>query len=145
MYKEVRDITAQRGGELIKAQLTAQAPINSDWETCFHVEVELEGRSYQGTGSDFLVALDRVRRQLEKTSTLLRIYGASRTGFASGFARSNADGLRLYIIERGARPERVVDSFGTGPDGDPCTVDEQTAFRNLFLASLSEGSQEIPA
>jgi hypothetical protein len=136
MYKEVRDITAQRRGELIKAQLTAQAPINSDWETCFHVEVELEGRSYEGTGSDFLEALDVVRRQLEQTSTLLRIYGASRTGFASGFARSTGDGLKLFIIELGVQPVRVVDSFSTGPDVDPCTVDEQTAFRKLFFSSL---------
>ncbi len=140
MYKEVRDITAQRRGELIRGHLTAQAPINADWETCFHVEVRLEGCSYEGTGSDFLVALDVVRRQLEQTSTLLCIYGASRNGFASGFARSNADGLRLYIIELGAQPERVVDSFGTGPDVDPCTVDEQAAFRKLFFASLSERS-----
>lgn len=138
MYKEVRDITAQRDGHLIKGLLTAEAPVSSDWETCFYVAVDLEGRSYEGNGCDFLVALDVVRRQLEQTSTLLRIYGASRNGFASGFARSSQDGLMLYLLELGKRPDRVADSFATGPDVDPCTVDEQTEFRKRFFASLSE-------
>lgn len=138
MHKEERDIAAQRNGQLLKARLTAEAPVSDDWSTCFRVVVYLEGQRFEGTGGDFLESLDVVRLQLQQTSTLLLVYGASRNGFAGGFARSSAQGRSLYIVELGKQPDRIEDSFATGPDVDPCTVDEQVHFRDKFIASLAK-------
>jgi hypothetical protein len=137
VYKEVRDITATRCAVTLRATLTAVAPVSEDWEHAYLVQVAFEDFEVDGTGCDFMDALDAVRHVLEPRKILLQVYGASRNVFASGFARSTADGLRaLLIAEMGVQPQKIVDTFGSGPEIQPCTMAEQREFIRLYLSSI---------
>jgi hypothetical protein len=111
-----------------------------DGESC-RLTLQWVGGEIRTEASDFFEALGQIRTQLEVKGLRPVCYGASRNVYPSGMARGMGLGLKAYRTRLGERALRsdLVGIFETGPDVEPVTVEEQTAFHDQWLASLGFG------
>jgi hypothetical protein len=91
---------------------------------------------------DFFEAMCQIRRQLEAIGWRPVCYGSSLNVYPSGMARDMGRGLKAYRMEHGRRVDLadLVSIFDTGPDVNPCSVEEQRAFWENWLRSINPQS-----
>jgi hypothetical protein len=105
----------------------------------YQLEAVFGEKSWTRHDSDYFASLALIRRDLEADGWLLSCYGASKNVYPSGMCRDMGGGLSAYKTRMGERGRRsdMVDIFETGPDVEPATVDEQTAFNRRWTESLN--------
>lgn len=110
---------------------------NEDGDAC-RIELDYNGTTLLGDGSDFFDALCVIRQRLEQQGALLDCYGASLNVFPSGMSRDMGRGLKAYKLTLGqrGRMQDLVRIFDTGSDVQPATVAAQREFFNVWLKSF---------
>jgi hypothetical protein len=93
---------------------------------------------------DYFEALCKIRLQLEARGHIVACYGAARNVFPSGMARDMGAGLKAYRCHLGkaAQMADLVSIFESGPDLEVASVEEQHAFHQKWVASLSIQGQK---
>jgi hypothetical protein len=97
------------------------------------------GGKAEARGANFFRALQSIRRGLEPNGVRLRCLGACRDVYPSPMIEDMGPAEKAYRLTMGrpARTEDLVSIFSSGPDIDPASVDEQEAYYQHWLASLS--------
>jgi hypothetical protein len=98
------------------------------------------GGDVRAEATDYFEAFCHIRRRLEQEGLRPLCYGASRGVYPSGMARDMGGGaLRAFKLNLGqpALMRDLVFIFDAGPDVDPVTVEEQLAYYEAWLSSLS--------
>ena len=102
-----------------------------------HLSLQLAGRTFEATESDFFEALCTIRNTLEREGIETLCYGASKNVFPSAMARDMGSGLAAYKNTMGlhARRDDMVYIFDGGDDVEPATVAQQRAFFHAWVNS----------
>ena len=101
--------------------------------------LRLPWEEFVGSEWNYFHALCEIRRQLEETGWRPVCYGSSRNVYPSRMCCDMGQGLHAYRMTMG-RPavlEDLVGIFDSGPDVLPVSVEEQEAFREDWLRSLT--------
>jgi len=134
----VRAVDVQlRNGSIVSGKFLIWIPAPED-KSLVRIAVQFLGREVSQAAESCIFALNRVRAELEKDGTLLRCYGNSRNTISDGMSGSMRAGSathKCYLGKKGAMGD-LVSIFGSGPDVDPCTLQEQAEFRDQWLTSL---------
>ncbi|OWJ59078.1 hypothetical protein [Inquilinus limosus] len=95
------------------------------------------GKTIEAEASDFFEALCLVRHQLEPEGLIPFCYGASLNVYPSGMARDMGRGLKAYRLTKGksVNGADIVETFGTGPDVVPASVQAQETFWREWLSA----------
>jgi hypothetical protein len=101
-------------------------------------------REVSSAHSSYIHALSSIRRELEREGITVKCYGGSRNIWPSSASSSMGRGATAYKLHLGKRiaPEDLVSIFDSGPDVDPCTIQEQEAFHNSWLLSVGISPRE---
>jgi hypothetical protein len=115
-----------------------------DDRSVVRVKLQFSGREISYVAKSCIFALDRIRADLETDGILLRCYGSSRNVLATGISGSMGAGMLVYRCYLGKRIQEseLVSIFHSGPDIDPCTLQEQREFRKLWRASVGLKPEE---
>ena len=126
-----------RNGSVVSGKFLIWLEAPED-KSLVRIAVQFLGREVSGTGKNCIFALNRARVELEKDGTLLRCYANSRNVISDGMSGSMAAGSAAHKCHLGKKGElgNLVSIFASGPDIDPCTLQEQAEFRDEYLASL---------
>jgi hypothetical protein len=104
-------------------------PNDPDDSELGRVDLQFLDKSFTGSDASFNYALNRIREEIEQQGVLLKCYGASRNVHASGMSSSMGRGGFAYIMDPNVDADkRLVSIFDSGPDVDPCTIEEQRQF-----------------
>lgn len=87
---------------------------------------------------NYFDAMCQIRNELEVIGWRPVCYGVSRTAYPSGMSLDMGRGLKTYklVIGQQARTADLVGIFEPGPEVEPVTVAQQTAFFDDWLQSL---------
>lgn len=104
----------------------------------YRLRLEFAGQEFNAYADDVFEALCHIRKQLEPMGLRPHCYGASRNEYPSGMARDMGPALKAFKLTTGlpASYGDLVDIFGTGPDVEPVSVEEQEAFFEIWAKSV---------
>jgi hypothetical protein len=110
-----------------------------DGDNC-NITCTFGDRTLFATELDFFESLCRIRRKLEGIGYRPHCHGASLNAFPSAMSRDMGSGLSLYRTEmdRQGRRSDIAQTFETGEDVVPASVDEQLEYHNKWFGSLGE-------
>lgn len=89
-------------------------------------------------GDDLFGALIALRQDLEQRGGKLLCAGARRDVYPSGMSRSMGGARQAYFIKLGEPATVLVDIFDRADASDVGTIDEQSAYKARWAASLRE-------
>jgi hypothetical protein len=129
------DVTAVRGEERAVAALTWA--VDARAEDAYRVRADGPWGTSEARGYDLVVALDAVRRALERAGWLLAINAARPDVAQSGMLRG-AGSRRAYVLRHGrpGRRDDMVNLFDDAPPSAVTTVDAQQEAHERWLGSL---------
>ncbi len=99
--------------------------------------LDCELGKFQANDWNYFDALCKIREQLEPIGWRPRCYGACEDVYPSNMCRDMGRGLVAYRnkIGRPAEQDHLVETFGTGSEIVPTSVDQQRAFFQRWLKS----------
>lgn len=89
-------------------------------------------------GDDLFGALIALRREMERRGGRLLCAGARRNVYPSGMSRSMGGARQAYVLKLGEPATVLVDIFDRADVSDVGTIDEQSAYKTRWAASLKE-------
>ncbi len=98
--------------------------------------VLLQGAEIQATASgyDYEEALDGLRETLESQGVFLLCNRFRRNAMVTSMCRQMSDGLACYLVKpfKAVGPEYVVESLGSAPAQDVCSIAESESYLRKF-------------
>ena len=110
---------------------------NKDPDNSKHVRLTIQflNREISASSTTSFHALRNIRRELDCDKILLKCYGASRNVWPSPMGLDVGRAYKLYANKKGDLKD-IVSIFDSGPDVEPCTVEEHAKFHKDWLLSI---------
>ena len=102
--------------------------------------LEFDGVTYDETAQDIFDAFGKIRKRLEAIGYRPLCYGAALNCYPSPMSSDMGGGTKLYRLRLGEQGKlaNLVGIFDAEPGLVPVTVEEQNAFYEEWLESLSK-------